>query len=90
MSETVITVTEAACNLVDCVDRVYHKNQTFVLVQNGVPFARLVPAGRPPCRGRELAEALSAAELTVAEAEAWYHDLQDARGKLEAPSDKWQ
>ena len=90
MSETVITVTEAACNLVDCVDRVHHKNQTFLLVQNGVPFARLVPAGQPVCFGRDLAEVLDSVELTGDDSNAWNHDLREARKKLKAPPDKWQ
>lgn len=90
MSETVLTVTEAARNFADCVDRAHYHNTTFLVLKNGVPFARLVPAGQAVCGGRELAEALAAADLPDDEARAWNRDLQTARNELEAPSDKWQ
>ena len=90
MSETIITVTEAARSFADCVNRAHFQNQTFVLLKNGIPFARLVPAGEPVCRGSDLAEALASTELSEAEARAWKRDLQAARKKLKAPNDKWQ
>lgn len=90
MTETTITVIEAARNLADCVNRAHYQNTTFVFLQDGVPFARLVPAGEPVCRGADLAAALAAAELSTAEARAWQQDLKSARKKLKAPSDKWQ
>jgi prevent-host-death family protein len=89
MSETIITVTEAARNFADCVNRAHYQNQTFVLSKNGVPFARLVPAGEPVCRGSDLAEALASAELSDEEARAWNRDRMAARKKLKAPADKW-
>jgi len=90
MSEKILTVTEAARNFADCVNRAHYQNQTFVLLKNGVPFARLVPAGRPVCHGSDLAEALAPAVLSDEEARAWNRDLKAARKKLKAPADKWQ
>ena len=90
MSENTITVTEAARNFADCVNRAHYQNQSFVLLKNGVPFARLVPAGEPICHGSDLAEALESVELTDADAQTWYRDLKDARKKIKAPADKWQ
>jgi antitoxin (DNA-binding transcriptional repressor) of toxin-antitoxin stability system len=90
MSETIISVTEAARNFADCVNRAHYQSQTFVLLKNGVPFARLVPAGQPVCCGRDLAEALDSAELPDADAKAWHRDLREARKKLKVPPDKWQ
>jgi len=90
MSDTVISVTEAARRFADCVNRAHYQSQTFLLLKNGVPFARLVPAGRPICSGRDLAEALQSVELTDAEAEAWHRDLRGARTMLQTPSDQWQ
>lgn len=90
MSEIVISVTEAARNFADCVNRAHYQSQTFVLLKNGVPFARLVPAGPTVCRGRQLAETLASADLSDADAEAWNRDLREAREKLKAPPDKWQ
>ena len=43
MREEVISVTEAARNFADCVNRVRYQNVTFVLLKNGVPVARIVP-----------------------------------------------
>ena len=43
MKKTVISVTEAARNFADCVNRVRYQNVTFVLLKNGTPVARLVP-----------------------------------------------
>jgi antitoxin (DNA-binding transcriptional repressor) of toxin-antitoxin stability system len=90
MSETMITVAEAARNFADCVNRAHYQSQTFVLLENGVPFARLVPAGRQACCGSELAAALDSVELSEADAHAWSQDLREARKKLKAPLDKWQ
>lgn len=90
MSETVITVTEAARNFADCVNRAHYRNETFVLLKNGVPFARLVPDGERTCSGKQLAAALAGVELGSAEARAWSRDLKAARTKLKAPGDKWQ
>ena len=94
-NKMVISVTEAARNFADCVNRAHFQNVTYVLLKNGVPFARLVPAEgggkkeEKPCTGRDLAEALGAATLSEDEAKAWRRDLHSARKKLKAPPDRW-
>jgi antitoxin (DNA-binding transcriptional repressor) of toxin-antitoxin stability system len=90
MRDTAISVTEAARNFADCVNRVHYQKETFVLLKNGVPFARLVPAGEQVCRGSDLAEALTAVELSDAQARSWQQDLKAARKKLKAPHDPWR
>jgi len=90
MKETTITVTEAARNFADCVNRAHYQNVTFVLLKNGVPFARLVPDGEKVCSGRQLAQALAGTALTAEESKAWRRDLQTARKTLKAPADKWR
>jgi antitoxin (DNA-binding transcriptional repressor) of toxin-antitoxin stability system len=90
MKKTSITVTEAARNFADCVNRVHYQNVTFVLLKNGEPFARLVPDGEKLCAGRDLAEALSRADLPENEARAWRRDLRTARKKLKAPPNRWR
>lgn len=52
MTKTTISVTEAARNFADCVNRVHYQNVSFVLLKNGVPFARLVPGEEKVCVGR--------------------------------------
>jgi len=90
VKETTITVTEAARNFAECVNRAHYQNVTFVLLKNGVPVARLVPDNEKVCTGRDLAEALARTELTTEEAKAWRRDLQAARRILKAPGDKWR
>jgi hypothetical protein len=87
VKKTTISVTEAARNFADCVNRAHYQNVTFVLL----PFARLVPDNEKVCLGRDLANVLAATELPDEEARAWHRDLQAARKKtLKAPSDKWR
>ncbi len=90
MKKTTITVTDAARNFADCVNRAHYQNATFVLLKNGTPFARLVPDNEKVCPGSDLAEILAKAELPDGEARAWHHDLQAARKTLKAVADKWR
>jgi len=88
--KTIITVTEAARNFADCVNRSHYQNVTFVLLKNGSPFARLVPDEEKVCLGRDLSEALVQVELSTDEAKAWRRDVQVARKALKVPVDKWR
>lgn len=90
MARTIISVTEAARNFADCVNRAHYQNVTFVLLKNGSPFARLVPDGEKKCTGRDLARAIGRLELPEDEAKSWRRDLHKARKVLKAPADKWQ
>ena len=94
MTKTVISVTEAARNFADCVNRAHYQNVTFVLLKNGTPVARLVPDGisdnKKLCTGRDLAESLREVGLSEGEAKAWRRDLHSARKKLKAPADRWK
>ena len=90
MKKTTISVTDAARNFADCVNRAHYQNVTFVLLKNGVPVARLVPDNEKVCTGRDLADVLAGSGLTTEEAKAWRRDLQAARKTLKAPTDKWR
>ena len=90
MKKTTISVTEAARNFADCVNRVHYQNVTFVLLKNGVPFARLVPDAEKVCTGKMLVDALANSELTVEEAKAWRRDIQAGRKALKPPTHKWE
>jgi antitoxin (DNA-binding transcriptional repressor) of toxin-antitoxin stability system len=90
MKKTSITVTDAARNFADCVNRVHYQNATFVLLKNGEPVARLVPDGEKVCAGRDLAEALSKTGLPENEARDWRRDLRTARRRLKAPPNRWR
>lgn len=90
MKEVTITVTEAARNFADCVNRAHYQNTSFVLLKNGRPFARIEPERDRRCSGRELAKAVAGVELAPDEARDWIADLRAARESIPAPTDKWQ
>ena len=90
MKKTTITVTEAARNFADCVNRVHYQNQSFILLKNGKPVARLVPEAEKICTGADLAKALEKFNLAPEEARAWHKDLVAARKALKPQGDKWQ
>jgi prevent-host-death family protein len=94
MSEQAISVTEAARNFSDCINRARYQGTTFVLHKNGVPVARIVPEERKPRTGLEIAAALRVAlkdvHLSEEESTAWLHDLEEARKNLLPAIDKWQ
>jgi antitoxin (DNA-binding transcriptional repressor) of toxin-antitoxin stability system len=85
-----ISVTDAARNFADCVNRVHYQNVTFVLLKNGSPVARLVPDEEKVCTGGDLAAALAEVELSPEEARAWSRDLGMARKHLRPLPDKWR
>jgi hypothetical protein len=85
-----ISVTDAARNFADCVNRAYYQNVTFVLMKNGSPVARLVPDSDKICTGSDLADALAGTELSPAEARAWHRDINAARSHLKPLPDKWR
>jgi len=58
MKKTSMSVTEAARNFADCINRARYQNVTFVLLKNGKPVARLVPDNEKMCLGRDLAISL--------------------------------
>ena len=90
MKKLEISVTEAARNFADCVNRAHYQNVTFVLLRNGSPVARLVPDSEKTCFGRDLAEALAKNQLPENEGKAWHRDLKAARRRLKPPVDRWR
>ena len=90
MRKTIISVTDAARNFADCVNRAHYQNTTFVLMKNGSPVARLVPDSEKVCTGRDLAQAVAGTRLTAEEAAAWHRDLRRGRKTLKSPADKWR
>jgi prevent-host-death family protein len=90
MKKTKISVTEAARNFADCVNRAHYQKLSFVLVKNGKPVAQLVPDNEKVCLGLDAAKALVKVKLSPEEARAWRRDLKAARKILEPPTDKWR
>lgn len=90
MRKNKITVTEAARNFSDCVNRARYQNATFVLVKNGELVAQIAPVKEKVCTARDLAKLLASIQLSEREARAWRRDLKAARKRLKAPVDKWR
>ncbi len=90
MKTTPISVTQAARNFADCINRVHYQNMTFILLKNGAPFARLTPEGHRECTGMQLADVLNSLNLSPTEAKAWRRDMKAGRNVLEPQADKWQ
>lgn len=88
--EKIITVTEAARNFADCVNRAHYQEVTFVLLKSGSPVARIVPDREKVCTGAELASVVSNLRLSPKEARAWEVDLSKSRNRLKAITDKWR
>ena len=89
MRKRTISVTDAARNFADCVNRAHYQDVTFVLLKNGSPVARLVPDSERVCSGRDLAEVLAKTRLPDEEAKSWRRNLQAVRKAAKAPADKW-
>ncbi|MGB6134804.1 MAG: hypothetical protein WCC14_12040 [Acidobacteriaceae bacterium] len=89
MKPTAISVTEAARNFADCVNRVRYQNARFVLLKNGTPVAQLAPPDEKVCLGADLAQAIAAVKIEPVEALAWRRDLMAARNALRPPVTRW-
>ncbi len=94
MKTVSISVTEAARNFSDFVNRARYQGTTFVLHKNGMPVARIVPEEKKATTGRALAEQLRErlkdVRLGEEEAAAWRRDLENARKALLPAADKWR
>jgi len=86
-----ISVTEAARNFSDCINRARYQGTTFVLHKNGTPVARIVPEEEKK-RGttHDLARALTDVMLTDEDFAEWRRDLENARKILLPPVNRWE
>jgi prevent-host-death family protein len=90
VKEVVITVTEAARNFSDYINRAHYQKTTFVLLKNGKPVARIQPESEKRGTGGDLADALAKIDLPAKEAKRWHRELRTARKGIKMPADKWQ
>jgi antitoxin (DNA-binding transcriptional repressor) of toxin-antitoxin stability system len=73
MRSVSISVTEAARNFADCINRVRYQGTSFILHKNGVAVARIVP------ESRAAAEQEDAGKTAEPEPAAGGHGLDPAR-----------
>ena len=90
MPERTISVTEAARNFADLVNRTHYRGEVTLLLRAGRPVARIVPTGGSSCLGSDLAAKWREMEpLPPDEAEALARDLEDSRATITPPASKW-
>jgi prevent-host-death family protein len=90
MMEKKITVSEAARHFAKYVKHAHQDGDSFIIIKNGKPVAKLMPICDRPHTGRELAKALAGIRLSHEEAVAWQKDLKEGLEFLQPPADKWQ
>lgn len=90
MPDRELSVTAAARNFADAVNRAYYRRETTVLLKHGVPVARLALI---PVRGRSASELAREWEwlyhLSAGEAGGLAGDIAAAPEVARLPSDPW-
>ncbi len=85
-----LSVTEAARNFADLVNRAYYRQETTVLLKNGVPVAHIAPVSPTGIPAREaLARWKARPRLTREEADAWARDIEAGLAALPPLRDPW-
>ena len=91
--DNTLTVTEAARNFADVVNRAYYRHEATTLLKNGKPVARIVPiaAASTMKTGKEIAAEMreSRPRLGVEEAESFEADLLRARTEMPPLVSPW-
>lgn len=88
-----LTVTEAARNFSDVVNRVFYCGESMELTRSGKIVARIIPVTDAEApTGRQVAEAWKTiSHLTKADADAFAEELEIGRASLnKLPSGKWE
>jgi len=86
-----ISVTEAARNFADLVNRAYYRGETTVLIRNGTPVAHIAPAARIGLPAPEVRRRLQThRRLDPAEAQAFAQDVEEARKTVPPLRDPWR
>jgi prevent-host-death family protein len=91
MKDRTVTVTEAARNFADIVNRARYRSESTLLVKNGVPVARIVPAAVPrTTREQLLAWWRSHPRLETRGAAGFEKAIARARKRIESPRNPWE
>lgn len=89
--ESTFTVTEAARNFSDLINRIVYRGEVAILTRNGRPVARILPEGPRKPTGRDLAEFWrDRLPILRGEADSFAGDLDEIRREGNRPQrDLW-
>ena len=82
-----ISVTDAARNFSDVVNRIYYQRKSYLLTRGGTVVAKLIPAPEPLTSARLAALWEDRPRLDPRDAEAWEADLTALRVAMRLPED---
>ncbi len=89
--DRLLSVTEAARNFADLINRAFYRGESATLLRNGTPVARVTPPAPPTRSAHELARRWETLpHLTPEEAADFATDLEAARRELPSPADPWE
>jgi antitoxin (DNA-binding transcriptional repressor) of toxin-antitoxin stability system len=90
MGDRKMTVTEAARNFADVVNRTYYRGESTILFRSGEAVARIVPVGGCGVLGRDFADGWrEIRHLDPDDAADFADAIAKARSNLEMPDSKW-
>ncbi len=86
-----ISVTEAARNFADLVNRAYYRGETSILIRNGTPVAHIAPAAPMGLPAPEVRRRLQLRRrLDPADAQAFAQDVAEGRKVIPPLNDPWR
>ena len=86
-----VSVTEAARNFADIVNRAFYRGETTVLMRNGMAVAHIAPAAPIGLPAHEVLRRWKMRRrLDPAEAEAFARDVEEARKSIPPLRDPWE
>lgn len=82
-----ISVTDAARNFSDVINRIYYQRKSYLLTRSGAVVARLTPADEPLTGARLTALWEARPRLDPADAAAWQVELAALKAGVRPPED---
>ena len=70
-------------------EHVHSRQESFEIVKQGVPYVRLIPATEHACNSHELADQLSAVELSATDRRVLAAAVRSGRNSLKPGKNPW-